>query len=209
MADRATFYARLRIEWQTCPSRIDRACHLQRDTTPVGRTVGGRRSRTGHDRRRGTDSPTDQRPLLCDDEIPLIRGRVWSDSESAGVPHVAVVNQTMARELWPDESAIGRRVRIPEYIKITHLISGWRRPAATAGSRSSVWSVTHPMSVSMSRRHRRSTATRRRSHSGIAHMSLVRHVDRRCRRLMETDIGCVTDHTMILEPAVRCRAPPA
>jgi len=50
-------------------------------------------------------------------KIPLIRGRVWSDSESAGTPHVAVVNQTMARELWPDESATGRRVRIPEYIK--------------------------------------------------------------------------------------------
>ena len=30
-------------------------------------------------------------------KIPLIRGRVWSDSESAGTPHVAVVNQTMAR----------------------------------------------------------------------------------------------------------------
>jgi predicted permease len=58
--------------------------------------------------------------------IPLIRGRVWSDSESAGTPHVAVVNQTMARELWPDESAIGRRVRMPEYIRST---SYWRLPA--------------------------------------------------------------------------------
>jgi hypothetical protein len=50
-------------------------------------------------------------------KIPLVRGRMWSDSESAGTPHVAVVNQTMARELWPDESAIGRRVRMPEYLK--------------------------------------------------------------------------------------------
>jgi predicted permease len=58
--------------------------------------------------------------------IPLIRGRVWSDSESAGTPHVAVVNQTMARELWPDESAIGRRVRMPEYTRST---SYWRLPA--------------------------------------------------------------------------------
>ncbi len=58
--------------------------------------------------------------------IPLIRGRVWSDSESAGTPHVAVVNQTMARELWPDDSAIGRRVRMPEYIRST---SYWRLPA--------------------------------------------------------------------------------
>jgi hypothetical protein len=59
-------------------------------------------------------------------KIPLIRGRVWSDSESAGTPHVAVVNQTMARELWPDESAIGRRVRMPEYIRST---SYFRLPA--------------------------------------------------------------------------------
>ena len=50
-------------------------------------------------------------------KIPLVRGRVWSDSESAGTPHVAVVNQAMARALWPDESAIGRRVRMPEYIE--------------------------------------------------------------------------------------------
>jgi hypothetical protein len=50
-------------------------------------------------------------------KIPLIQGRVWSDSESGGTPHVAVVNQTMARALWPDESAIGRRVLMPEYIR--------------------------------------------------------------------------------------------
>jgi len=58
--------------------------------------------------------------------IPLIRGRFWSDSESAGIPHVAVINQTMARELWPDESAIGPRVRMPEYTRST---SYWRLPA--------------------------------------------------------------------------------
>jgi predicted permease len=58
--------------------------------------------------------------------LPLLRGRVWSDSESAGTPHVAVVNQTMARQLWPDDSALGRRVRMPEYIRST---SYWRLPA--------------------------------------------------------------------------------
>ena len=58
--------------------------------------------------------------------LPLLRGRVWSDSESAGTPHVAVVNQRMARAWWPDDSAIGRRVRMPEYIRST---SYWRLPA--------------------------------------------------------------------------------
>ena len=106
------------IAWQTCPkSNRSRSPPLQRDTTLVGRSGGGRSSGTGHDRRRGADCPADQWPLLCDDENPPRSGRVWSDSEGAGTPHVAVINQAMARERWPDESPIGRRVRIPDYIK--------------------------------------------------------------------------------------------
>ena len=116
------------------PGRVGRARHLQRDTTAVGPTVGGRSSRPGHARRRDTDCPTDQRRLLSTMKIPLIRGRVWSDSESGGTPHVAVVNHTMARAWWPDESAIGRRVRMPDTSSHpTH--SDWRRPAVTAGSK--------------------------------------------------------------------------
>jgi predicted permease len=73
----------------------------------------------------GRDTPGDEAPIvqrISADyfrtmRIPLIRGRVWSDSESGGTPHVAVVNHTMARAWWPDESAIGRRVRMPDYVK--------------------------------------------------------------------------------------------
>jgi hypothetical protein len=48
--------------------------------------------------------------------IPLVQGRVWSDADGGGTPHVAVVNQAMARERWPGESPIGRRVRMPDFI---------------------------------------------------------------------------------------------
>ena len=73
----------------------------------------------------GRDTPGDEAPIvqrISADyfsmmKIPLIRGRVWSDSESGGTPHVAVVNQAMARAWWPDEPAIGRRVRMPDYVK--------------------------------------------------------------------------------------------
>jgi hypothetical protein len=73
----------------------------------------------------GRDTPGDEAPIVqrisadyfSTMKIPLMRGRVWSDSESGGTPHVAVVNQTMARAWWPDESAIGRRVRMPDYVK--------------------------------------------------------------------------------------------
>ena len=68
----------------------------------------------------GVDTPIVQRisaGYFSTMKIPLIRGRAWSDSESGGTPHVAVVNQTMARAWWPGGSAIGRRVRMPDYVK--------------------------------------------------------------------------------------------
>jgi predicted permease len=41
-------------------------------------------------------------------QLPL-RGRDFSDADQAGTPAVAIVNETMARELWPNEEPVGRR----------------------------------------------------------------------------------------------------
>jgi predicted permease len=46
--------------------------------------------------------------------IPVEQGRIWSRSEGLQAAHVAVINETMARRLWPGGDAIGRRVRIPQ-----------------------------------------------------------------------------------------------
>jgi predicted permease len=117
-ADRATFYARLRNRMADVPQVESIALATYSGIPPRS----GARSVVEVP---GRDMTGDEAPILqrisahyfATMKIPLIRGRVWSDSERAGVPHVAVVNQTMARKLWPDESAIGRRVRIPEYIQ--------------------------------------------------------------------------------------------
>ncbi len=117
-ADRATFYERLRNRMADVPQVESVALATYSGIPPRS----GERSVVEVP---GRDMTGDEAPILqrisahyfATMKIPLIRGRVWSDSESAGTPHVAVVNQTMARELWPDESAIGRRVRMPEYIK--------------------------------------------------------------------------------------------
>ena len=117
-ADRATFYERLRNRIADVPQVESVALATYSGIPPRS----GQRSVVEVP---GRDLTGDEAPILqrisahyfATMKIPLIRGRVWSDSESAGVPHVAVVNQTMARERWPDESAIGRRVRMPEYIK--------------------------------------------------------------------------------------------
>ena len=42
--------------------------------------------------------------------IPLLEGRDFTDHDSANAPLVAIVNQTLARQLWRDSSVVGRMV---------------------------------------------------------------------------------------------------
>ena len=44
--------------------------------------------------------------------IPVVGGRAISQEDRPTGPGVAVVNEQMAKRLWPNESAIGRRVRV-------------------------------------------------------------------------------------------------
>jgi predicted permease len=46
--------------------------------------------------------------------IPLLEGRLWDRPEISRGANLAVVNQKMARQFWPNESAIGHQIRIPE-----------------------------------------------------------------------------------------------
>ena len=41
--------------------------------------------------------------------IPLVMGRDFAYQDSAQAPRVAIINETMAKRLWPDESAVGKR----------------------------------------------------------------------------------------------------
>ena len=42
-------------------------------------------------------------------QVPLKQGRLFTDHDDMQSPKVAIVNETMARQLWPGESPIGRR----------------------------------------------------------------------------------------------------
>lgn len=44
--------------------------------------------------------------------IPVVKGRSLSVTDRAGAVPVAVVNEAMARQLWPDEDPLGRTVRL-------------------------------------------------------------------------------------------------
>jgi predicted permease len=42
--------------------------------------------------------------------IPIRRGRGFTDSDGVGSERVVVVNETLARQLWPNEDALGKRL---------------------------------------------------------------------------------------------------
>src|ERR1700719_1544580 len=49
-------------------------------------------------------------PLL---RIPLAQGRLWDHSETMRGGSLAVINQTLARQIWPNGDALGHQIRIP------------------------------------------------------------------------------------------------
>jgi putative ABC transport system permease protein len=46
--------------------------------------------------------------------MPILKGRDFTDGEGLGKTPVAVINETMAKKLWPDSDAVGRRFRLVE-----------------------------------------------------------------------------------------------
>ncbi|HEV7797719.1 MAG TPA: ABC transporter permease [Pyrinomonadaceae bacterium] len=45
-------------------------------------------------------------------QIPLVAGRAFTDQDTEQTPQVVVVNESMARILWPGESPLGKRITI-------------------------------------------------------------------------------------------------
>jgi predicted permease len=43
--------------------------------------------------------------------IPLMRGRLFEQSDTADSIHVAVISQSLARKVWPEEDPIGKRIQ--------------------------------------------------------------------------------------------------
>jgi predicted permease len=46
--------------------------------------------------------------------IPLLQGRLWSETENQNAAHVAVINQTLARSYFPNGDAVGHSVKLPD-----------------------------------------------------------------------------------------------
>jgi putative ABC transport system permease protein len=79
------------------------------------------------------DVPLAQRPFIDVEatspqwfqtmRVPLHSGRAFADSDNATAPKVIIANETFARQFWPNENAIGKRV----------VIGRWPEPAEVVG----------------------------------------------------------------------------
>src|SRR5204863_7075621 len=45
-------------------------------------------------------------------QIPLVRGRSFSESDTRQAPPVAIISASMAKHYWPDRDPIGERIRL-------------------------------------------------------------------------------------------------
>ena len=96
------------------------------DTVVHGRRTAGKRSEIGRPRRRHLISSEYFRAM----GIPLVKGRVHGQDTYTSPP-VVIVSETLARQQFPDEDPIGRRIRINERSGMTCCV--------TAGPVENVW----------------------------------------------------------------------
>jgi putative ABC transport system permease protein len=65
-------------------------------------------------------------------EIPLIKGRFFTDADNADAPPVIIVNRAFAKKFWPNREAVGKRIVMggmsehPNWIKIIGVVGDVR-----------------------------------------------------------------------------------
>jgi putative ABC transport system permease protein len=70
--------------------------------------------------------------------IPLRRGRLLTPDDRAGAPHVAVVNEVLARMAWPNQNPIGRRLTFgdgqddPDWMEVVGVVANVKSSDLTA-----------------------------------------------------------------------------
>src|SRR5215471_1629031 len=56
--------------------------------------------------------------------IPIVRGRDFNDSDAASRPGVVLISETMAREFWPGENPVGKRLTLTFFPGVVREIVG-------------------------------------------------------------------------------------
>ena len=56
--------------------------------------------------------------------IPLLKGRTFTERDTSEAPEVVLVNETMARRLWPGQEAVGKRIKLlgPNWAEVVGVV---------------------------------------------------------------------------------------
>jgi putative ABC transport system permease protein len=63
-------------------------------------------------------------------QIPVLRGREFTEQDNEAAPQVAIINETLAQRYWPQGDAIGKRILLPrekETLEIVGIVGDVRR----------------------------------------------------------------------------------
>jgi putative ABC transport system permease protein len=73
--------------------------------------------------------------------IPLLRGRPFLPEEISGKQRAAVINETMARQLWGDKDPLGASIRVlgPEWFTVVGISRDVRQSGVTSGPSAEVY----------------------------------------------------------------------
>ena len=107
-----TFYRELELRLRTLPGVVSVA---QAFSVPLGvMSAFDSLYIEGHPIEPSQQSPSVQYNMVTPGyfdtlRIPVHRGRAFTDADDEKSPGVAIINQAMARQFWPDQDAIGKR----------------------------------------------------------------------------------------------------
>jgi predicted permease len=112
--DRSAYFEHLRARIATMPQVVEAG--ISTNATPPS---NGRNTKIEVMGVSGAEKPEVLINMISSEyfsilRIPLLEGRLWDRPEIARGATLAVINQKMAKQFWPNESAIGHQIRIPE-----------------------------------------------------------------------------------------------
>jgi predicted permease len=74
-------------------------------------------------------------------QIPLIKGRFFNDQDTQDKPHVVLVDEFMAQQLWPSQDPLGKRISFgdlaakPEWATVVGVVGRIKQDALDSDSR--------------------------------------------------------------------------
>ncbi len=131
-AERANYFQALRDKVATVPGV--RMAAISSNATPpsngaeLGFEISGQAPKGGQKARINLVSPG-YFPIL---KIGMLRGRIWDDTENRNAAPVAVINETMARQYFPNGDALGHSIKVPDvkpqapFVLTAAGADGWR-----------------------------------------------------------------------------------